>query len=171
MMRAITLLAAALLLTGCAHTARTPSTSAGVGSASYRTAADTGLAHYQLALGQVAVGAALQSHAAPVYPVSMLAACPALSEVPARVIVAADGRVSEVRMAQPSANPAFVDAVRQAVQRWRYTPLTISRWAADADGNSHEVDSETRPFTLAYVFEFRCRAGHATVATEVAKPR
>ena len=169
MARAITLLVAAALLAGCAPIAQRPSTSSGVGAASYCSAADAGVAHYQLALGQVAVGATLAAHAAPAYPAAMLAACPGRTEVPARVIVGTDGRVSEVRMAPPAVNQAFADAVRQAVLRWRYTPLTVSRWAADADGNSHEVDSDTRPFTLDYVFEFRCHAGHATVA-EAGKP-
>jgi hypothetical protein len=152
-----------MLLAACAHTARTPP-GAGQGSASYRVAADTGLVHYKLALGQVAMGATLEQHAAPAYPASMLSTCPALVELPARVIVDTQGGVEEVRMtALPSRQP-FADAVRRAVGSWSYTPLTITRWAADAEGTSHPVDSEARPFSLDYVFTFRCAQGHTSVS-------
>ena len=79
MIRVIALLAATALLTGCAHTLRKTTAEAGVGSASYRSAPESGLAHYQLALGQVAMGATLQAHVAPAYPDTMLAACPSLT--------------------------------------------------------------------------------------------
>ncbi|HEV2621444.1 MAG TPA: hypothetical protein VGU65_05060 [Frateuria sp.] len=155
----------AILLAGCAHLAPTTPAGPGVGSASYRTAAGTGLAHYQLALGQVATGAALQAHEPPAYPASMLAACPPLVELAARVIVDARGVVGDVRMDPPPAQQPFADAVRRAVRDWRYAPLTISRWSSDADGNSHPVDSETKPFSLDYVFIFRCEHGHTSVSS------
>lgn len=165
MTRATVLLGVALLLAGCVHTARKPAASPGVGSASYRTAADGGLAHYQLALGQIAMGATLEAHEPPTYPAAMLTSCPPLIELPARVIVGADGKVSEVRMDVAPARQPFADAVRRAVQGWRYTPLTITRWAADADGTSHPVDSESKPFSLDYVFSFRCEHGHVSVSS------
>jgi hypothetical protein len=164
MTRAIILLSA-VLLAGCARLATTPPAESGLGSASYRTAAGTGLAHYQLALGQVATGAAPQAHEPPAYPASMLAACPPLVELPARVIVDARGLVDDVRVDPPPAQQPFADAVRRTVRDWRYTPLTITRWSADADGNSHPVDSETEPFSLDYVFTFRCEHGHAGVSS------
>lgn len=169
MTRAITLLAAALLaaalLAGCAHTVRKPSAEPGIGSASYRTANDTGLAHYNLALGQIATGATLEAHDPPAYPDAMLTACPARVELPARVIVGTQGNVDEVRMNPPATQQPFADAVRRAVQGWRYTPLTITRWAADADGISHPVDTEAKPFSLDYVFTFRCEHGHTSVTS------
>ena len=165
MTRAITLLAAATLLAGCAHTVRKPSTEPGVGSTSYRTANDTGLAHYNLALGQVAMGATLEAHDPPAYPDAMLTTCPARIELPARVIVGTQGNVDEVRMNPPATQRPFADAVRRAVQGWRYAPLTITRWAADADGTSHPVDTEAKPFSLDYVFTFRCEHGHTSVTS------
>ena len=165
MTRTIAMLAAATLLAGCAHLAPEPPTGTGVGSASYRTATGTGLAHYQLALGQTAMGATLQAHEAPAYPPSMLASCPPQVELPARVIVDAQGRVGDVRMDPSPAQRPFADAVRLAVQGWRYAPLTITRWAADAQGDSHPVDSEAKPFSLDYVFTFRCEHGRASVSS------
>jgi hypothetical protein len=165
MIRAITPFAAAAVLAGCAHTAQKPPAEPGVGSASYRTAEDTDLAHYDLALGQIAMGATLEAHTPPAYPEAMLASCPSRIEVPARVIVGIQGQVEDVRMNPPAARQPFADAVRQAVRGWRYTPLTITRWAANADGTSHPVDTEAKPFSLDYVFTFRCEHGLTTVSS------
>jgi hypothetical protein len=170
MIRAITLLSAAALLAACAHTAQKPTSDPGVGSTSYRVANDTGLAHYSLALGQVAMGATIEQHVPPAYPDSELAACPPQVELPARVIVDTRGNVGEVRMAPPTAQQPFAEAVRKALQDWRYTPLTITRWAADADGNSHAVDTEAKPFSLDYVFTFRCEHGHTSVSAGPESP-
>lgn len=160
-----TVFAAATLLAGCTHIAEKPPAQPGVGSASYRSADNSSLAHYHLALGQVAMGATLEAHEPPAYPPAMLTACPPLVELPARVIVGTQGSVDEVRMSPPTAQQPFADAVRQAVRGWRYTPLTITRWAADADGTSHPVDTEAKPFSLDYVFTFRCEHGHASVTS------
>ncbi|HET6805727.1 MAG TPA: hypothetical protein VFH59_09835 [Frateuria sp.] len=165
MSRAITLLAAATLLAGCAHAARKPATEPGVGGAGTdRIAVSTGMAHYQLAMGQVATGATLEAHQPPAYPEAMLTSCPSRVDMPARVIVDARGHVDEVRMNPPEAQSPFADAVRDAVRDWRYTPLTVTYWAADADGNSHPVDSEAKPFGLDYVFTFRCEHGRTSVS-------
>jgi len=169
MTRATAILAAALLLAGCAHTAQKPGAEAGLGSASYRIANDTGMAHYELALGQVATGATLEAHEPPVYPEVMLAACPPLVDIPARVIVGMQGSVDEVRMNPSAAQAPFADAVRQAVRDWRYSPLTITRWAADADGTSHPVDTQAKPFSLDYVFIFHCEHGHTSVTSGAAQ--
>jgi hypothetical protein len=165
MTRAIVLLAVAALLAGCARDALKPSTEPGVGSASYRTVTDSGLARYSLSMGQVAMGATLEAHDPPTYPGAMLSTCPARVELPARVIVGVQGDVDEVRLDPPPAQRPFADAVRQAVRAWHYIPLTITRWAADADGNSHPVDSESKPFSLDYVFTFRCEHGRTSVSS------
>jgi hypothetical protein len=163
MARVLAILVVAVLLAGCARMARQSPAPAGIGSASYRSAASSDLAHYQLALGQIATGATLETHQPPSYPSSLLASCPPSIELPARVIVDTAGHVSEVRLQVASDRQPFAEAVRQAVRGWRYMPLTITRWAADADGRSHPVDSQARPFSLDYVFTFRCEHGRATV--------
>lgn len=165
MTRALTLFAAAALLAGCVHTAQKQDAQPGIGSASYRPAEGTGLAHYKLAIGQIAMGATLDAHEPPAYPAAMLATCPPRIELPARVIVGAQGNVNEVRMNPPAAQQSFAESVRAAVQRWHYTPLTITRWAADADGTSHPVDSEAKPFSLDYVFTFQCEHGRTSVSS------
>lgn len=160
----------ATLLGGCAHDTRRVPAAAPVGSTSYRSGAGADLAHYPLALGEVAMGATPLSHPAPHYPPAMLAACPATIELPARVIVGADGRVTDIRIdtATEAAHPPFAAAVRATVHDWRFQPLQITRWAAAADGTTHEVDSDTRPFSLDYVFTFRCRHGRASVSSGAA---
>lgn len=155
-----------LLLAGCTRSIRSAAPTAATGSTSYRAGAGRDLAHYTLALGQVATGATPVVHPSPDYPPAMLASCPSEREIPARVIVDAAGHVAEVRIdpATDSAQGPFADAVRKAVRAWTFEPLQISRWAADAQGNSHAVDGGTRPFTLDYVFTFRCRQGQASVS-------
>jgi hypothetical protein len=119
--------------------------------------------HYQLALGEISTGAVPHEHPAPVYPPDLLAArLPAL-ELEALLIVDTEGKVSEVRIADDAlAGPQrqlFARAVRAAALRWTFEPLRISRWAADAKGNSHEVDGEAHPFSVVYVFRFAWKDG------------
>ncbi len=161
-------LLAAVLLAGCATTRRVAPPPP-KGDATWRAVASPGTVHYQLAMGEVSSGATPFKRVAPVYPPALLATCPPVQEVPALLIVDGRGRVGEVRVAneaQASADyRAFAAAVRSAAMQWAFNPLTINRWAADAEGNSHVVDSETKPFSLDYVFRFECHAGQATVAT------
>ncbi|TAL87225.1 MAG: hypothetical protein EPN74_02185 [Rhodanobacter sp.] len=164
-------LAVMLLLAGCAAQEHRPLPKA-QGEASWKQVTKPGTVRYSLALGQVASGAAPFQRVAPIYPPSQLASCPTRVEVQGLLIVDARGHVSAVRVADASAaDPAgrtFIDAVRTAARQWRFTPLHIDQWAADASGNSHLVDRETRPFSLSYRFRFTCRAGHATVSTRSA---
>ena len=89
--------------------------------------------------------------------------------MPALLIVDTTGKVVEVRVegeaTSDTRDRAFAAAVRAATLQWRFNPLQIDRWAADADGNSHVVDSQNEPFSLAYVFRFQCTAGRAAVTT------
>jgi len=90
------------------------------------------------------------------------------------LIVGVNGMVGEVRITDEAradaSRRAFIAAVRTAALQWRFNPLMINRWAADADGNSHVVDSETKPFSLDYVFRFECHAGKGRVSTADTKP-
>lgn len=168
---------AALLASGLAGCATVPiPPPPNEGSTSYRLVDDGHMAHYTLAMGDVAVGGKPLSRVLPVYPTGLLAACMPVVVVRAQVIVGRDGKASEVRpypaaekTAAP-APPAFLDAVRMAVMQWRFEPLQINHWAADANGNTHEVDSDTKPFSLVYAFRFVCHAGKATVSSAPARP-
>ena len=62
----------------------------------------------------------------------------------------------------------FDEAVREALLRWRYTPLTFTRWqeVKDTEGNivdSREVSAERRPFSVDYDFVFELRDGKPMV--------
>ena len=164
-----------LTLVGCATTPPLPPPSpSATGEASWRAVVPPGTARYQLALGEVSSGGTPFQRVTPAYPPNLLASCPPPQEVPALLVVDGKGMVSEVRVAgeaQADANRrAFIAAVRTAAAQWQFNPLQINRWAADADGNSHVVDSETKPFSLAYVFRFACHAGQPTVSAAAATP-
>lgn len=160
-------------LAGCASTSRIapPPPS---GDASWRMLAPPGMVRYQLAMGEVSSGATPFRRVKPVYPPGLLAICPPPQEVPALLIIDDQGAVAEVRVSgerqADASRHAFIDAVRAAARQWQFQPLSISRWAADADGNSHVVDSDTRPFSLTYVFRFECHAGQSTVSAAAAQP-
>ncbi|QNK03763.1 hypothetical protein H8F01_09245 [Dyella telluris] len=119
--------------------------------------------HYQLALGQVAIGAVPRENPAPGYPAPLLDRRLPPREVEARLIVDETGKVTEVRIADETQADAdtrlFDDAVREAALRWVFAPLHVSQWASDADGNEHEVSAEERPFSVDYVFRFAWKDG------------
>lgn len=154
-----------LALAGCAsqHTLPPPNHE---GQASFRALPEAGMTRYTLALGAVAGGGVPLDHPAPVYPASELARCVPEIRLRALLIVGTDGAVDEVRVT-PSAGvaAAFTDAVRATARRWRFVPLSISRWAADANGNSHEVESVLKPFSLPYEFSFSCHDGKPNTST------
>lgn len=161
-----------LVLAGCArspHIAPPPR-----GDASWRVPPPPGTTRYNLALGDVSMGASLVKPMTPLYPTSQLAACAPLQEVDAQLIVDRTGRVSDVRgIVIDEALPPwqqFFAAVRAAALQWRFTPLQVEHWAADANGNTHQVDSEASPFRRVYVFRFECHAGQPSVTMEPSGP-
>ncbi len=126
---------------------------------------------YALALGSTAIGATPVDHPDPVYPLSWLARCPARVTLRALLIVDAHGRVDAVRATpSPAAPTAFVEAVRAAAMQWTFSPLTISRWASDANGDTHPVETVTKPFSLPYEFSFTCHDGKVGTATNADLP-
>jgi hypothetical protein len=149
----------AVVLAGCASQQVVPPPFH-EGESSYRVLPEPGMTRYQLALGAVAGGAVPLDHPAPVYPPSQLAACPPSIRLRALMIVGTDGKVDDVRVDETAGvAPAFARAVRAAAAQWRFVPLSISRWAADANGNSHLVESVLKPFSLPYEFSFSCHDG------------
>ncbi len=157
---------ACLLLAACATTPAssfpTPSPPP-EGEPASRAAANDGIRHYELALGETSTGAMPRDHPAPVYPAALLAARLPPQEVDALLVVDPAGKVSEVRMAgEDLADPLrrqFMTAVRAAAMRWTFEPLQVSQWAADANGNSHPVGTEARSFRVHYVFCFAWKDG------------
>jgi hypothetical protein len=159
-----------LVLAGCAATRPAPiPPPPAIGDASWREVAPPGTVRYQLAMGEISSGGTPFQRATPIYPPELLASCPPPLEIPALLIVDGKGAVAEVRvMNEAQATPgrrAFIAAVRAAAMQWRFNPLLVNHWASDANGNSHVVDSETKPFSLTYAFRFECHAGKASVST------
>lgn len=169
MIRFARMLPSALLgaLAGCATPSRTPPPPP-TGDASWHMVAPPGTVRYQLAMGEVSSGATPFRRVTPTYPDDQLAACPPPQDVQAQLIVDEAGKVDEVRIADEAhadeGRRRFIAATRAAALQWQFNPLTIDHWAADADGNSHVVDSKARPFSLDFVFRFECHAGRATVS-------
>ncbi len=165
----IALASLALLLAGCAQAPSRPPPPSSTGNASWRAVIPEGTTRYQLAMGEVSSGAAPDHRVNPVYPPELLARCPPPVEIRALLIVNAAGKVDDVRMEDAAAADAdrqrFAAAVKTAAMQWSFLPLKVERWAADAQGESHVVDSEPRPFSLAYDFRFECHAGAAHVTT------
>jgi hypothetical protein len=130
--------------------------------------------HYQLALGQISTGGMPRNHPVPLYPVALLDARLPPQEVNAHLLVDEQGKVVEVRIAGEMSADAqtrsFDDAVRAAAMQWTFEPLRISQWAADANGNTHDVSSEARPFSLDYVFRFAWKDGKPIADVSAAVP-
>lgn len=150
----------ALCLVACA--------SAPVGEPAAGESHDT--ARVPLSLGETRSGSEPLSWAMPSYPPTLQAACPAREAIDTAVYVGADGKVSNVvgivvdRTLPPW--DTFFAEVRSAVMQWRFAPLRVAHWAADAAGDAHSVDGEARPFLREYQFDFTCHAGKTNVSAK-----
>ena len=161
-------------LAGCAHAPHAissrPSTE---GDTSYRSVAKDDMQHYQLAMGEISTGAIPWDHPSPPYPAALLDQRQPPQEVQATLVVNEAGKVVEVRIANEAQADAplhlFDQAVRETAMQWTFEPLRFSQWAADANGNSHEVSSEARPFSLDYVFRFAWKDGKPVADASAAK--
>jgi len=156
----------AAALAGCCHVPPQP-VERPQGDATWHAVIPQGTARYELAMGEVSSGAAPEHRVTPAYPSALLAQCPPPVEIRALLIVSAAGAVDDVRVDDEAAADAdhhlYIDAVKTAAKQWSFLPLKVERWAADANGESHVVDSQTRPFSLAYDFHFECYGGAARV--------
>ncbi|MGO4702923.1 hypothetical protein [Dyella sp. 2RAB6] len=166
----IVCLACATWLAACSHVPPQASASRPQGDATWHAVmVPAGTARYELALGEVSSGAAPDRRVTPVYPAALLARCPPPEEVRALLVVSAAGKVDDVRVDDAASADAdrrlYIEAVKTAAIQWSFLPLKVERWAADANGESHVVDSRTRPFSLAYDFHFECYGGAARVTT------
>ena len=126
------------------------------------------MTHYRLPMGDVSSGGNVIERPLPVYPKSMLASCPARFDVHVRMVVNRDGRVENVIGVVLDATPPhwnfYFPPVQAAAMQWRFSPLRVTHWAADVDGNSHVVDSANKPFKRFYTFQFACHAGKPVVS-------
>lgn len=161
-----------LVLGGCTTAPSVPAAPPPTGDTSWRMVVPPGTARYQLAMGEVSSGATPLQRVPPVYPAAVLAHCPPPQEIAALLVVGMRGEVEDVRVAtegQADADQrAFIAAVRDAALQWQFNPLIINRWAADAEGNTHVAGTDTRPFSLTYLFRFACHGGRSNVSSEQA---
>lgn len=158
---------AAAIVCGCAPAP--PRTQAAQTRVDYRANIAPGAHRYEEREDEVSTQPRAIENPPPLYPVSAIGLHLPRVEVGAKVIVDGEGRVAEVRVDPPAsgAEPrpeAFDAAVRDAAMRWRFTPLTFTRWqdVEDAQGNvvdSRPVERENRPFSLDYTFSFELREG------------
>jgi hypothetical protein len=161
--------AAVVSLAGCAHDQ--PATHAGSsattkdGKVSYDTMPVKNSDRYQPTKSQHTFGAQPIDNPPPVYPADLVSANLAAT-IHAKVIVDGEGKVTDVRDLDTMGgehHAAFFAAVREAVLRWRYTPMTVVQDHEDAKGNFNTTRT-TAPFSLDYAFRFELKDGVPTVS-------
>ncbi|HZX90423.1 MAG TPA: hypothetical protein VFE67_07250 [Rudaea sp.] len=159
-----------LTLAGCAH--RGPTKPASETAVAYTTVDAPGTARYELRDDENSNTPVQIQAAAPTYPAALIGRHIAHVDVRAKVVVDAQGAVSDVHVdhaANAEAYPEEFDAaVLAATASWRYVPLRFQRWeeVLDAEGNvtdSRLVEDEARPFSLDYEFSFDVRDGKPIV--------
>lgn len=125
-----------------------------------------------LPLGTTYTGGEVLHRVLPGYPAVARRQCPALQVVEAVAYVDTAGAVEQVIGAAIDDGGflppygTFYAAVQPALRQWRFAPLHVARWAADAGGNPHTVDGGRRPFTRRLEFHFTC--DHGTTRVTVA---
>lgn len=167
------LLLCALVFAGCARQVR-PESALPQTNVKYSAHVAAGTPRYEEREDEISNRPSPVEYPPPAYPPAAIVLGLRRVEVDARVIVDIEGKVSEVRIT-PAPDPAtrpvvFDDAVREALQHWRFIPLTFRRFAEvkDAQGNvvdSRLVSSENRPFSLDYDFVFELRDGKPFVGS------
>lgn len=145
-------------------------------SVDYRSVAAPATARYQLQPGESAKQPVLIERLAPKYPPEVIALHLAEVAVNARIVVDANGKVTDVRIVRAADQrypEAFDDSVRATAYKWRYSPLQFLRWRDEYDAQGNLVDSrqvavESKPFSLDYEFHFALRDGKPFVSSESA---
>lgn len=126
-------------------------------------------AHYVVEDGETPVQPGVEAAPTPIYPVALIARRPPPVDIRARLVVDTGGRVSRVLFtpSQPAdaVRAAFRAAVQEAVMRWRFTPLLMTRWKDLPDGGSVRVKATPMPFSQDYVFHFALVDGKPVVRT------
>lgn len=138
----------------------------------YQSVVSASTRRYELEPGENSTQPKLIENPEPVYPIAMIPAHLPHVVVRAKIVVDKAGSVAQVQLAQtPGAQlTAFEKAVREATSKWRYTPLEILRWRDEINAQgevvgSHQVATESRPFSLDYEFHFDLRDGKPVVAS------
>src|SRR5580765_4716899 len=118
--------ACALAVVGCANGIR-PTPAAPQTNVRYSAHVAPGTPRYEEGVDEISNRPTPVEFPAPAYPATAIVLGLRRVEVSAKVIIDAEGKVSEVRIAappDPATHPVvFDDAVHEALLRWRYIPL------------------------------------------------
>lgn len=137
----------------------------GKGAVSYQLIPAMSAGQLQLKRDQHAYGAQPVEHDAPTYPAALISKKLPPETISVKAIVGEDGRVTEVRDLDASAeavHKAFFAACQQAVMQWKYSPMTVVQDVDDGKGNIRQVEKHA-PFSLDYAFQFELVDGKPRV--------
>jgi hypothetical protein len=161
--RQLLILAAMLSVGGCQKPAIKPQMDKN-GSVAFKAIVPYDAARYTLEPGETAIQPKLLTNVAPDYPRSLLATSLPPVEVVAQVVVALDGRVSQVLirpyLGDSTNREKFNEEVRKAVLGWTFEPLRIQHWSVQPDG-TRALATVSQPCSLWYIFRFEVVDGHA----------
>lgn len=161
----------ALILGGCRSDLRDSVPTVGPGTAaavSYALVPAAASATYALKRSEHAFGAQPLVRDPPGYPGSMIERQLPPVIVHAKAIIDEQGHVTDVRDMDgvlTSDHAAFFDACRDALSRWRFSPMTVVEEFDDGKGNISQ-SRKNAAFSLDYVFRFELVAGKPTVTPQ-----
>ncbi len=168
---ATTLAATCVLLTACATTvppkAAAPSLS---GIARYEPVSRPDEARYPLQSGQTSNAPTATRWSDPVYPPALVALNLPTQVLLVKLVIDTDGHVTRVLPDAGSEGnhgphaAAFLQAIRTAVQDWRFDPLRIVTWTGSG-ADRVLVSTRTLPYSLEYRFTFSIVDGKGTASS------
>lgn len=158
----IFMVAAALVISGCAQQVKSNVKEAPEGKSSYKTIMPNNAAQYELTEGQTYNPPNLTRRVDPVYPHELINGGLKPVDIMAQVIVNEMGHVTDVQFAKYLGDitnrDKFEQSIRDAVSNWEYSPLTFATTQVDSSGKKTVV-TQAKPFSLWYMFHFEIKNG------------
>lgn len=149
-------------LAGCTVPRQSMVNTQGVGTTAYKPITPNNERTYMLSQGASATTPALITFSAPIYPQRLVALHLPSVDVAAQLIMNRRGEVHEVRFApylgSNEHRKEFEESVREAALAWRFSPLLITQTASQR-GVSSSTMTESKPFSLWYMFHFEVKDG------------
>ncbi|MDE1959266.1 MAG: hypothetical protein KGI40_09295 [Xanthomonadaceae bacterium] len=163
--------AACVLLAACATTTPPrPAAPSLSGIARYEPVSRPDEARYQLQSGQTSNAPAATRWSDPVYPPALVALNLPTQVLLVKLVIDTEGHVAQVLADAGSPDTrgphaaAFLQAIRTAVQDWRFDPLRIVTWK-DRGADRMRVSTRTLPYSLEYRFTFSIVDGKGTASS------
>ncbi|MBB3229093.1 hypothetical protein FHW69_003742 [Luteibacter sp. Sphag1AF] len=132
---------------------------------SYKLIPSLASGQYQLAKAEHAFGAQPTFRVNPIYPASLAGKHLADVTIRVKAIINTDGAVIEVRDLDPASDEQrsmFVEACKNAIMHWSFSPLVVVTETDDGHGNVNQSRS-LKAFSLDYTFIFSSAQGGPTV--------